>query len=129
MAFWMLVGILPTLFPGATPLESVRAILTSGEVVVARVSMADARGKHHVEWQAIPWDASGEEALTVNLGLWFLAMMSLNGDHRPIRPLTELVPLNLWSRFPDPDGRILYQHHLSMRTRFDLPAGAVSAKV
>ncbi|KAJ4327421.1 hypothetical protein N0V84_002193 [Fusarium piperis] len=103
-------------------------VLTSSEVVVVRVSMVASSRNFHVEWQAIPWGASGEQTLTVNLGLWFLAMMSLNGDHRRLCCLTELVPLNVWSRSVDSDGRIVYQHHLSMRKRFDLPAGGVYAE-
>ncbi|RSL41473.1 hypothetical protein CEP54_015816 [Fusarium duplospermum] len=104
-------------------------IFTSSEVVVIRLSESDTTTPFHVEWQAIPWDASGDNVLTVNLALWFLAMMSLNEDHRPICHPTELLPLNTWSRSVNPDGQVIYQHHLSMRKRFDLPAGAVYTEV
>lgn len=100
-------------------------VLTSNEVVVVRVSKAGTPRTFHVEWQAIPWDASGDNVLTVNLALWFLAMMSLNDDHRSICPSTELLPLNSWSRSVRSDGQVVYQHPLSMRKRFDLPPSAV----
>ncbi|RSL88401.1 hypothetical protein CEP52_002327 [Fusarium oligoseptatum] len=104
-------------------------VLTSSEVVVIRLSRGNTSRLSQVEWQAIPWDASGDNVLTVNLALWFLAMMSLNGDHRAICRSTELLPLNTWSRSVNPDGQVIYQHHLSMRKRFDLPAGAVYTEV
>ncbi|WAO95854.1 Hypothetical protein NCS54_01349900 [Fusarium falciforme] len=104
-------------------------VLTSKEVVVVRVSTASTPRAFHVECQAIPWGASGDSALTVNLALWFLAMMSLNDDHRPICDSIELLPLNSWSRSLGSDGQIVYQHHLSMRKRFDLPASAVYTEV
>ncbi|UPK95959.1 hypothetical protein LCI18_006894 [Fusarium solani-melongenae] len=104
-------------------------VLTSNEIVVVRVSRADTRRAFHVEWQAIPWGATGNSALTVNLALWFLAMMSLNDDHRQICDSTELLPLNSWSRSVGSDGQIVYQHHLSMRKRFDLPVIAAYTEV
>ncbi|KAJ3456671.1 hypothetical protein MRS44_016694 [Fusarium solani] len=104
-------------------------VLTSNEVVVVRVSKAGTPRAFHVEWQAIPWGASGDSTLTVNLALWFLAMMSLNDDHRPMCDSTELLPLNSWSRSVGSDGQVVYQHRLSMRKRFDLPASAVYTEV
>ncbi|KAJ4209584.1 hypothetical protein NW759_013438 [Fusarium solani] len=104
-------------------------VLTSNEVVVVRVSKAGTPRAFHVEWQAIPWGASGDSALTVNLALWFLAMMSLNDDHRPMCDSTELLPLNSWSRSVGSDGQVVYQHRLSMHKRFDLPASAVYTEV
>ncbi|KAI8712754.1 hypothetical protein NCS52_01374400 [Fusarium sp. LHS14.1] len=104
-------------------------ILTSNEVVVVRVSTAGMRKAFHVKWQAIPWGASGDGVLTVNLALWFLAMMSLNDDHRPVCKTAELLPLNSWSRSMGSNGQMVYQHHLSMCKRLDLPASAVYTEV
>lgn len=104
-------------------------VFTTSEVVVTRLSRTNTARPFQIEWQAIPWDAYGENVLTVNLGLWFLAMMSLNDDHRPICRSTELIGLNAWSRSVSPDGQVVYQHHISMRKRFDLPAGAVYTEV
>ncbi|RSL48142.1 hypothetical protein CEP53_009641 [Fusarium sp. AF-6] len=89
-------------------------VFTSSEVMVIRLSASDITRPCQVEWRAIPWDASGGNVLTVNLALWFLAMMSLNEDHRTICRPTELLPLNIWSRSVDPDGQVIHRHHLSI---------------
>ncbi|KAJ3522649.1 hypothetical protein NM208_g12771 [Fusarium decemcellulare] len=100
-------------------------ILTNEELVVVRVShrRVGTTKKPHAEYKAIPWSASGEGVLTVRLALWFLFVMSMNAEHRPIRTSDEVLPLNLWWKAPG-SNMILYQHHLSKRERLSLPPGA-----
>lgn len=101
-------------------------VLTPKEVVVVRVSGTayDARQPCRIEWQAVPWDASGPDTLTVNLSLWFISMMSLNPNHHGLCPPGAAPSLNLWLRYQDPAGSIAYKHHLSLRQAFCLPTGA-----
>ncbi|KAG5801571.1 hypothetical protein H9Q71_013849 [Fusarium xylarioides] len=63
-------------------------VLTPGEVVVVRVSGTayDYDQPGRIEWQAVPWGASGPDTLTVNLSLWFISMMSLNPTHHGLCP-------------------------------------------
>ncbi|KAF5634640.1 hypothetical protein F52700_5833 [Fusarium sp. NRRL 52700] len=63
-------------------------ILTPREVVVVRVSGTahDHDQPCRIEWQAVPWDASGPGTLTVNLALWYISMMSLNPTHHGLCP-------------------------------------------
>ncbi|SCO77068.1 uncharacterized protein FRV6_01280 [Fusarium oxysporum] len=101
-------------------------VLTPGEVVVVRVSGTayDYGQPCRIEWQAVPWGASGPDTLTVSLSLWFVAMMSLNPTHHRLLPPGAAPPLNLWLRYQDPAGVAAYKHHLSLRQAFCLPAGA-----
>ncbi|KAF4456278.1 hypothetical protein F53441_1572 [Fusarium austroafricanum] len=102
-------------------------LLTPGEVVVVRVSGThnDYTQSCRIEWQAVPWGASGPQTLTVGLSLWFIAMMSLNPAHHGLCPPGAAPPLNLWLRYQDPAGVTAYKHHLSLRQVFDPPAGAL----
>ncbi|KAF4467187.1 hypothetical protein FALBO_5970 [Fusarium albosuccineum] len=100
-------------------------ILTNKELVVIRVSYhrVGTTKKPHAEYKAIPWSAWGQGALTVHLALWFLVMISMNVEHRPIRTSDEVLPLNLWWRAPG-NNIGLYRHHLSKHERSSLPPGA-----
>ncbi|KAK2681785.1 hypothetical protein RAB80_003578 [Fusarium oxysporum f. sp. vasinfectum] len=82
-------------------------VLTPGEVVVVRVSGTayDYGQPCRIEWQAVPWGASGPDTLTA------------------VAPRAA-PPLNLWLRYQDPAGVAAYKHHLSLRQAFCLPAGA-----
>lgn len=102
-------------------------VLTPGEFVVVRVSGTpyDKTQPCLIEWKAVPWDASGPNTLTVNLSLWFMAIMSLNPNHRKLCPPGTAPPVNLWWKYRDPAGRVIYQHHLSLRQVLAPPAGAI----
>ncbi|KAJ4006066.1 hypothetical protein NW752_001313 [Fusarium irregulare] len=100
-------------------------VLTPGEIVVVRVSGTayDKTQPCLIEWKAVPWNASGPNTLTVSLSLWFIAMMSLNPTHRVLCPPGTAPPVNLWWKYKDPAGTVIYQHHLSLRQVLAPPAG------
>ena len=102
-------------------------VFTPREFVVVRVSGTpyDKTQPCLIEWKAVPWHASGPNTLTVNLSLWFMAMMSLNPNHRKLYPPGTAPPVNLWWKYRDPAGRVIYQHHLSLRQILAPPAGAI----
>ncbi|KAF4960610.1 hypothetical protein FSARC_10424 [Fusarium sarcochroum] len=100
-------------------------ILTAQELVVVRVSGTayEVQKPGQVEWQAIPWDASGPNVLTVTLSLWFLVMLSLRDTCRSICAPDQVPPLHRWWKYQKPQVTI-FHHHISMRESFDHPAGA-----
>ncbi|KAK7413136.1 hypothetical protein QQX98_008022 [Neonectria punicea] len=100
-------------------------VLTDEEFVAVRIS-CDRGRSYKAEWKAIPWNASGENTLTIGIAMWALVMMALNPRHRGVRSPQRTLPLNLWWRYYDAAGRVYYRHHLSLRRRRDLPDGAVS---
>ncbi|KAK1772252.1 hypothetical protein QBC33DRAFT_582734 [Phialemonium atrogriseum] len=102
-------------------------ILTNEEVVVVRFFRSDDPETSHqcrAEWRSIPWDASGERVLTPALAIWFLVMMSLHREHRPIRTRRETLPVNLWWTETGDKGEVTYTHHLSLRKTDTRPPGA-----
>ncbi|KAM0467418.1 hypothetical protein ACHAP7_011942 [Fusarium lateritium] len=105
-------------------------IFSSEELVVVRVSSTAAcnfMAPCRVEWQSIPWNASGSSpgVLTVKLSLWSLVMMSLHTEYRVICTPERLLPVHLWWRYRNCEGREVFRHHLSMREVFQRPTGAV----
>ncbi|KAF5626744.1 hypothetical protein F25303_10986 [Fusarium sp. NRRL 25303] len=101
-------------------------IATVDEFVVVRVSAkgSGTETRYHVEWQAVLWDACGQNVMTVSKALLFLTMMSLNERHRGVCSLGSARPLNLWQRYIGPAGPF-YCHHLSLRQSFTRPVGAI----
>ena len=69
------------------------------------------------EYRAIPWSNYGKGGLTVNLGLWALAMMAHTSDYKIS---TEYPPLNNWTKTHKG-----YVNNTSGRTEKKLPKGAV----
>lgn len=69
-------------------------VLTTREIVVVRVSGTahDCGQPCRIEWQAVPWDASGPGTLTFNLALWCISMMSLSPAHHALCPPPPLPP-------------------------------------
>jgi hypothetical protein len=102
-------------------------IFTGLELVVVRVSgtIACPPAPCQVEWQSIPWSNSGPGVLTVKLSLWSLIMMSLHKEYRATCTPERILPLHLWWRYRNCEGRVVFRHHLSMREVFELPNGAV----
>lgn len=103
-------------------------LLTPDELVVVRLySIPPQNGvKHNLQWASIPWESAGRDRLTVNIGLWAMAMMALNDDHRAIVDQTEVLPLNVWWKEKDDKGDIIYVHHLTGVTVSRLPARAIA---
>lgn len=80
--------------------------------------------KFNIEYKAIPWDNEGKGKLTVNLGLWAMAMMALNTGHRPIFRQADTLPINIWWKDRSRDGSTVYEHHLTGIKEKHLPRGA-----
>ncbi|KAJ4247132.1 hypothetical protein NW762_013270 [Fusarium torreyae] len=101
-------------------------ILTTQELVVVRVSGTAHKTNNscQVEWQAIPWHASGPNVLTITLALWCLVMMSLRDTYRSICGPDQLLPLHRWWKYQNLEGMAVYHHHISMREVFSQPPGA-----
>jgi hypothetical protein len=102
-------------------------IITPEELVVLRVYNKGPQDPNElrVQYESISWANSGDY-LTVNLGLWALAMMSVNPNHRNITDRANTLPLNIWRKVEDgSSGSVLFEHHLSGRKLSDLPEGAV----
>lgn len=104
-------------------------IFTSEELVVLRIykdtSVSDKRLRWRIQYQSISWETHGDDILTVNMGIWALAMMSLNEHHRPIRSLALTLPLNIWWKDKDDTDSDIFEHHLSGLTQSAiLPDGA-----
>ncbi|KAM0550845.1 hypothetical protein ACHAPJ_008709 [Fusarium lateritium] len=101
-------------------------ILTTQELVVIRVSGTAYKTNSpcRVEWQAIPWNASGPNVLTVTLALWCLVMMSLRDTYRSICGPDQLLPLHRWWKYQNLEGIAVYHHHISMWEVFSRPPGA-----
>lgn len=76
-----------------------------------------------IKYKVVPWGAHGENKMTVNLSLFFLAMMAMHDGHRPILTEDKVLPLNIWWKNEDKEG-ITYEHHLSGRVVDTLPKGA-----
>lgn len=76
-----------------------------------------------IKYKLVPWGANGENKMTVNLSLFFLAMMAMHDGHRPIVTEDKVLPLNIWWKNEDEEG-MTYEHHLSGRVVDTLPKGA-----
>lgn len=103
-------------------------ILTPDELVVVRVFKADLgyNVKHSLQYASIPWENNGTNNLTVNLGLWVMAMLALNTSHRCIINQPDVLPLNVWWKDKDRDGKRVYEHHLTGVRSSRLPARAIA---
>lgn len=103
-------------------------IMTDAELVVIRVFLAHGSTDHYkVEHAMVPWINSGEGILTVNLAIWWLAMMSLKPNYRAIEQSSRMMPINLWWEGKDHRG-VIYDHHLSGRQTSTLPPGDASVR-
>jgi hypothetical protein len=103
-------------------------IFTGAELVVVRISgttSCRSVATCRVEWRSIPWIASGPGVLTVKFSLWSLVMMSLQAEYRAICTPERILPVHLWWRYRNCEGREVFRHHLSMREVFQRPIGAV----
>lgn len=103
-------------------------IVTPDELAAIRVVKdPTASGNHRVQYKSIPWSHHGPNVLTMNLAIWALAMMAVNEEHRPILPIHQNLPLNLWWQdMNHQTGEGFFQHHLSGRILQTLPVGAIS---
>lgn len=101
-------------------------LMTDNELVVLRIYLNDNSSDRawNMQYKSIPWENCGKGNLTVNLGIWAIGVMALNEGHRPISPITETLPLNVWWKDEDSTGRRFYEHHLSSYKRYDRPQGA-----
>lgn len=103
-------------------------LLTPDELVVVRLYSVPPRNgvKYNLQWASIPWESAGRDRLTVNIGLWAMAMMALNADHRAVVIQSEMLPLNVWWEEKDDNGQTFYTHHLTGVTASRLPAHATA---
>lgn len=101
-------------------------LVTPEELVVVRLyrKISSNKAKYNVQYNSIPWDNEGKGKLTVNLGLWAMAMMALNTGHRPIFQRADTLPINTWWKDRSRDGSTIYEHHLTGIKEKHLPKGA-----
>ncbi|RSL66067.1 hypothetical protein CEP54_003889 [Fusarium duplospermum] len=77
-------------------------ILTDQEIVVVRFHQSCRNVEQYVvEWEAIPWEASGRDTLTAPLAVFSLVLMSLDSEQRYIVSDNKCIRLGGLEGYPD----------------------------